>query len=1203
MANKKISIVLVEDDPLQSEAVAFFLRDEDYDVTEISNGKDALEYLSKNKDVDLVIMDNHLPYMDGTEVIRELRKRGLHHSIIFASADEDISLVIKAMREGALDFVLKASSSFKDELMLVVKKVYKIQQQQKQQSKLESQIRISEENYRNLFNDIDDFLVILDERGYILQINNVLINSLGYSSDELFEKHVSIIHPPENKNEVEFLIEQMFAGNIRNSFIPLFRKDGNRIYVQTRVNKSIWNGQDVLFMLSKDITNLKNSEEKFSKAFGANPSGMVISTVNDGKYIDTNESFCNLTGYQHEEVIGKTSKELNIFFDYSERVRIINDVLTYGSVRNREVRLINKKKEIIHTILSGDTLNIGTELYLLFVVTDITDRKKAEEEILVLHAHDVLLKDISSHFLNLSFYHTSHGIQDTLEMTGKYIKADYASIFMLNPDTNTLHYQYEWHRDGFLSRKEQLTSGMFFSSANFWIDKEYLHFNNAEEMPGDIFGNEEFVKKFNIGSIIIAPLITEESTIMGFLCFDAVYRDNKRWKKDTRKLVVKIADIISRATEYKNWQETLMASERRLQIALKGGNNGLWDWNYQTGEIIITESTFEMLGYEGFNKKMNIDEWNKFRHPDEVDQAEQMLQMHFSGEREYYEVEHRLRKSDGKYKWVLTRGRVMEWDNDGKPLRIMGVNADIEKLKQMECELLDAKAEAERANKAKSQFLANMSHEIRTPMNGIIGLSRLMRKTKLNDTQSNYLDAIITSADNLLVIINDILDFSKITEGRLQLEKISFRIEQLTKNIIKSLYTTAKDKELDLSYTIDDKISQVLLGDPVRINQILVNLLGNALKFTNEGYVKLGLTLVNKDENLNYIKFLVEDTGIGIEKSKQKLIFESFSQEDTSISRKFGGTGLGLAISKQLVEMMGGELIVESAKDEGARFFFTISLPEGNDSKLLENLNDDLLEVDLSWLSVLVAEDHKVNQYLIKSIFKNWHVEPDIAENGIQAVEMAKQKKYDIIFMDKQMPEMGGIEATRILRQQLKLETPIIAITAAALKESKDTAIEAGMDDYITKPYNADELLRVISYYVKPLEINYKVFTEKSLANTVEEESAKLYDLKNLENLLGSDKESIHNMMELFISDTPQQWEKLMKEYNQSNMTAMGEFAHKLKASIDMMGVMSLRDVIRNIEKCGKENSKTPELPDMLISCEKTLEKVIEQMKMELIEN
>jgi len=541
----------------------------------------------------------------------------------------------------------------------------------------------------------------------------------------------------------------------------------------------------------------------------------------------------------------------------------------------------------------------------------------------------------------------------------------------------------------------------------------------------------------------------------------------------------------------------------------------------------------------------------------------------------------------------------MERDSQGFPLRIMGVNTDVDQLKQMELELMGAKAEAERANKAKSRFLANMSHEIRTPMNGIIGLSRLLRKTPLEETQSNYLDAILTSADNLLVIINDILDFSKITEGRLQLEKISFKIELLIKNIVKSLFTTAKDKDLELSYTIDPDISPVLLGDPVRLNQILVNLLGNALKFTNDGYVKISLTLIKKDKELNYIKFLIEDTGIGIDKAKQKLIFESFSQEDTSISRKFGGTGLGLAISKQLIEMMEGEIGLDSSKNEGAKFYFTIPLAEGDSSKVLENSGDEIGDVDLSGLKVLVAEDHKVNQYLIKSILKNWKVEPDIAENGIIAVEMAKNRTYDIIFMDKQMPEMGGDEATRIIREKLKLTTPIIAITAAALKESKDLALEAGMDDYITKPFNSDELLRVISYYVKPVLLPEEMMLPKPAEKKGNNEL--LYDLKVLRKLFGNDQETISTMVSLFLSDTPEQWEILLVEYKSNNLLKLSEVAHKLKASIDMLGIYSLTQVIRDIEKFGKENDKENMLPGLVEHCGKTLDIVYEQLKKKVV--
>jgi PAS domain S-box-containing protein len=1199
VTKEKIRVLLVEDDPFQARVIQHLLEDKQYEIIHIDDGKQALDYLLTSDNTDVVIMDNVLPNMNGVEVISELKKLHCQHSIIFASANPDLETVIKAMREGALDFILKASPTFSSELLQVVEKVYKLQLQQKQQSLFEHQIRISEENYRNLINNIDNFLFILDQNGQIVQVNNTLTNHLGYTHDELYGKHISILHPKENKNEVDFLVELMFTDNIQTSFIPLITRDGKRIFVETRLSRSNWNGQTVWLGLSKDITNLKNSEEKFAKAFGSNPSGMAISTLNEGKFIDINDSFCKMLGYPHEEIIGRTSRDLKIFVDYTVRGKLVNEILTNGYIRNVEVPLRTKKGEVIYTILSGDAMNIGNELYLQLVFNDITNRKKAEEEVLILHAHDVLLKDISSNFLNLSFNQTNNGIRDALEIVGKYVQADCSYIFYRDRESAFFSYKYEWCRETISSRIEKMVNPVKFGDILYKKHAEYLHFNNTDELPQDIIESNGFIKRFNIGSIILVPLLSEKNTTIGFLGFDSAKKNNKKWKKDTCKLIIKIADIIARAIEHQNWQETISASENRLQIALKGGNNGLWDWNYKTGEILFAVSTFEMLGYKYFNEKMQIEEWNRFRHFDEIKMADENLQKHLMGETEYYEVEQRLRTSTGQYKWVLTRGKVMEWDDNGVPLRIMGVNTDIDQLKQLETELKIAKAEAERANKAKSRFLANMSHEIRTPMNGIIGISKLLHKTKLDETQNNFLDAIITSADNLLVIINDILDFSKITEGRLQLEGLSFRIDRLVKNTFKSLVTTAKDKELELSLSMDNNMNKILLGDPVRINQILINLLGNALKFTNEGFVSLSLTLARKENNVNYIKFMVADSGIGIDKCMQKIIFESFSQEDTSTSRKFGGTGLGLAISKQLVELMGGQLEVDSEKGEGSKFFFTLPLPDGDPAKLLERVNEEIIDVDLSDLRILVAEDHKVNQYLIKSIFKNWKVEPDIAENGILAVEMATKKTYDIIFMDKQMPEMGGIEATKIIRQNLKLTTPIIAITAAALNESKEKALEAGMNDYITKPFNADELLRVISCYVRPVELEEdKITFNKQIFSGSRTDN--LYNLNGLKSMFGDDTGTIKEMIALFITDTDRQWSLLQVEYGNKNLSNMSEIAHKLKASIDMMDISILKQPIRDIEKHGKENDPEQKLQNLIHFCNNNLIRVIEQLKEEL---
>jgi CheY-like chemotaxis protein/HPt (histidine-containing phosphotransfer) domain-containing protein len=339
---------------------------------------------------------------------------------------------------------------------------------------------------------------------------------------------------------------------------------------------------------------------------------------------------------------------------------------------------------------------------------------------------------------------------------------------------------------------------------------------------------------------------------------------------------------------------------------------------------------------------------------------------------------------------------------------------------------------------------------------------------------------------------------------------------------------------------------------------------------------------------------VVSDTGIGIDKDKQAMIFESFSQEDESVNRKFGGTGLGLAICKQLIEMMDGYIGLESTKNAGSKFFFTIPLPDGDPTMLSEEADKVIQNADLSALKILVAEDHKVNQYLIKSIFKTWNVEPDIAENGAIAIEMLKTKTYDIVLMDRQMPEMGGVEATRIIREKMKLKVPIIAVTAAALKGSKEQALEAGMNDYVTKPFDPEDLLRKILTYVKPKKIktNVKVVSKE----TVQVSPEKLYNLVGMSKMFGNNMNTIKEMIRLFITTTPPIWNELQTEYKKKNFEQVSELAHKLKPSFDIMEVVSLKQIIRDIESISKDNDPDQRLKSLINICDQTLQKVIEQL-------
>jgi len=411
-------------------------------------------------------------------------------------------------------------------------------------------------------------------------------------------------------------------------------------------------------------------------------------------------------------------------------------------------------------------------------------------------------------------------------------------------------------------------------------------------------------------------------------------------------------------------------------------------------------------------------------------------------------------------------------DETGNVSGVAIYGQDITEKKKVEREILESKFEAERTAKAKSEFLSNMSHEIRTPMNAIIGLSELLLKENLTEKQLENLKSIKYSADNLLVIINDILDFSKIESGKIEFESINFDLFSKVQEIRKTFIFKAEEKGIGLKFHVDERISQFVIGDPFRLNQILLNLLSNAVKFTKEGTVSLIVDLVSEDDENVEVKFNIIDTGIGIPKDKLASVFESYTQAYTDITRRFGGTGLGLAITRQLVTMQNGQINIESEPGKGSTFSVTLQFQKGvadSQATVDEQIAEMLEKRDFGGMSVLLVEDNVMNQFVAHQVLELWNIKVDFANDGLEATDKLKVNDYALVLMDLQMPVMSGYEATAFIRDKTnKLrnpEIPIIALTADAFPETKKKVMEEGMNDFVTKPLEQNDLYNKIKLH------------------------------------------------------------------------------------------------------------------------------------------
>lgn len=515
-------------------------------------------------------------------------------------------------------------------------------------------------------------------------------------------------------------------------------------------------------------------------------------------------------------------------------------------------------------------------------------------------------------------------------------------------------------------------------------------------------------------------------------------------------------------------------------------------------------------------------------------------------------------------------------------------------------QLEEERAKANRANDYKSAFLAQMSHELRTPLNGIIGMTDLLLSSKLTEKQRKQASIVINSAENLLYIINNILDLSKIESGKLELEKIPFNLKELLQDLVTLMSTKKKTKNVDISFCYNDSLKECYLGDPTRIKQITTNFLGNAIKFTDTGKIKLEISEESRSQERVKLKIAVHDTGIGISKEDQQKLFNQYEQGSSSTARKYGGTGLGLSICKELAEMMDGNVGCDSVYGKGSVFWVTVLLEISevqsltNDKALVGNNNNGEYEMQFEGVNILLAEDNLVNREYLNEILKSLGCNVDFAENGIEAVSKAKNNNFDLIFMDVMMPEMDGFEASRQINEFVlnnnKIKTPVIALTANALAGDREKCLAAGMDDYITKPIRKPQIEETLGKWLSQ--------NNSPLAN--DEEYLDLDEINNMKSVMNN---KFASFVDLYIEDTKNNIHKLLNLANNNGMACNAAvLAHAIKSSSKQVGAKKVSELAEKIELNAKNLALIEANCAVLLSDIKKLEDLCKEVEPYLLQ-